>query len=258
MFEIPDRRTSLTGNQLKILAAAIIGDALEFFDYFLIGLVLAGQPSRTLYGTRHRHRGKEDSVGIGDSVDYEPRTREQGSEARPAVASQFVAQDGVIAPQHLHGGHVDQQPRTRACHTVHFADSGVFDRVRQGIQDVERTDDIKRAARERNRPDGRTGQARASGFFPERKAACGEVEAECASVVPEQFEVGAGAASAIEQQRLRNASCGLAQQRRDEQTKPIEPEMVRFGERRRAQQVIHAPDCNDLARDCIDTQQLTL
>src|SRR3978361_1422590 len=41
MFEILDRRTSLTGNQIKILAAAIIGDALEFFDYFLIGCVLA-------------------------------------------------------------------------------------------------------------------------------------------------------------------------------------------------------------------------
>src|ERR1700692_1821412 len=41
MFEILDRRTSLTGNQIKILTAAIIGDALEFFDYFLIGFVLA-------------------------------------------------------------------------------------------------------------------------------------------------------------------------------------------------------------------------
>src|SRR6201989_178425 len=41
MFEILDRRTSLTRNQKKILAAAIIGDALEFFDYFLIGFVLA-------------------------------------------------------------------------------------------------------------------------------------------------------------------------------------------------------------------------
>src|SRR5262249_35395355 len=41
MFEILDRRTSLTGNQIKILTAAIIGDALEFFAYFLIGFVLA-------------------------------------------------------------------------------------------------------------------------------------------------------------------------------------------------------------------------
>jgi MFS transporter, putative metabolite:H+ symporter len=41
MFEELDRRTSLTGNQIKILSAAIIGDALEFFDYFLIGFVLA-------------------------------------------------------------------------------------------------------------------------------------------------------------------------------------------------------------------------
>jgi putative MFS transporter len=41
MFEVLDRQTRLTGNQRKILAAAIIGDALEFFDYFLIGFVLA-------------------------------------------------------------------------------------------------------------------------------------------------------------------------------------------------------------------------
>ena len=41
MFEMLDRRTRLTGNQIKILSAAIIGDALEFFDYFLISFVLA-------------------------------------------------------------------------------------------------------------------------------------------------------------------------------------------------------------------------
>src|SRR6476646_10140754 len=41
MFNELDRRTSLTGNQLKILSAAIIGDALAFFDYFLISFVLA-------------------------------------------------------------------------------------------------------------------------------------------------------------------------------------------------------------------------
>jgi MFS transporter, putative metabolite:H+ symporter len=41
MFEILDRQTRLTGNQKKIIAAAVIGDALEFFDYFLIGFVLA-------------------------------------------------------------------------------------------------------------------------------------------------------------------------------------------------------------------------
>src|ERR1700744_6135990 len=41
MFQELDRRTSLTGNQIKLLSAAIIGDALEFFDYFLIGFVMA-------------------------------------------------------------------------------------------------------------------------------------------------------------------------------------------------------------------------
>ena len=41
MFERLDAARSLTGNQLRIIAAAIIGDMLEFFDYFLIGFVLA-------------------------------------------------------------------------------------------------------------------------------------------------------------------------------------------------------------------------
>ena len=41
MFERLDSARSLTGNQIKIVVAAIVGDMLEFFDYFLIGFVLA-------------------------------------------------------------------------------------------------------------------------------------------------------------------------------------------------------------------------
>jgi putative MFS transporter len=41
MFERLDNATRLTTNQIKIIAAAIIGDMLEFFDYYLIAFVLA-------------------------------------------------------------------------------------------------------------------------------------------------------------------------------------------------------------------------
>ncbi|MDR3538155.1 MAG: MFS transporter [Acetobacteraceae bacterium] len=41
MFDRLDQARSLTGNQIKIIAAAIIGDMLEFFDYYLIAFVLA-------------------------------------------------------------------------------------------------------------------------------------------------------------------------------------------------------------------------
>src|SRR5260221_10146031 len=41
MLELLDKQTKLTGNQYRIIAAAILGDMLEFFDYFLIGFVLA-------------------------------------------------------------------------------------------------------------------------------------------------------------------------------------------------------------------------
>jgi putative MFS transporter len=41
MLEHLDRQQTLTWHQRGILAAAILGDMLEFFDYFLIGFVLA-------------------------------------------------------------------------------------------------------------------------------------------------------------------------------------------------------------------------
>jgi putative MFS transporter len=41
MFERLEQQTRLTLNQSKIMIAAILGDMLDFFDYFLIGYVLA-------------------------------------------------------------------------------------------------------------------------------------------------------------------------------------------------------------------------
>jgi MFS transporter, putative metabolite:H+ symporter len=41
MLEYLDRQTRLTSSQYKIVTAAAIGDALEFFDYYLISYVLA-------------------------------------------------------------------------------------------------------------------------------------------------------------------------------------------------------------------------
>ena len=41
MLDLLERQTRLTGNQWKIISAAILGDMLDFFDFFLIGFVLA-------------------------------------------------------------------------------------------------------------------------------------------------------------------------------------------------------------------------
>ena len=41
MLELLDRQTRLTANQWKIIATANLGDMLDFFDFFLIGYVLA-------------------------------------------------------------------------------------------------------------------------------------------------------------------------------------------------------------------------
>ena len=41
MLSYLEKQTKLTGNQHRIIFAAILGDMLEFFDYFLIGYVVA-------------------------------------------------------------------------------------------------------------------------------------------------------------------------------------------------------------------------
>src|SRR5437660_164164 len=40
MLEYIERQQTLTGHQLRIVVAAVLGDMLEFFDYFLIGSLL--------------------------------------------------------------------------------------------------------------------------------------------------------------------------------------------------------------------------
>ena len=41
MLELLEQQTKLTANQWKIAGAATLGDMLDFFDFFLIGFVLA-------------------------------------------------------------------------------------------------------------------------------------------------------------------------------------------------------------------------
>jgi MFS transporter, putative metabolite:H+ symporter len=41
MLDLLEKQTRLTANQWKIISAAILGDMLDFFDFFLIGYVLA-------------------------------------------------------------------------------------------------------------------------------------------------------------------------------------------------------------------------
>jgi MFS transporter, putative metabolite:H+ symporter len=41
MLELLDRQKKLTANQWKVIAAATVGDMVDFFDFFLIGFVLA-------------------------------------------------------------------------------------------------------------------------------------------------------------------------------------------------------------------------
>ena len=104
MFEVLDRQTRLTGNQKKILAAAIIGDALEFFDFFLIAFVLA-LPDRAVEAHLRPVRHGADELRCR----RHPRRLRLGLARRPHRPAQGVHRHGAELldrhrPALLHAG----------------------------------------------------------------------------------------------------------------------------------------------------------
>ena len=59
MLDMIERQTRLTVNQWKIVVAAILGDMLDFFDFYLIGYVLAFivGPWKLTFGKRSSDAG---------------------------------------------------------------------------------------------------------------------------------------------------------------------------------------------------------
>jgi MFS transporter, putative metabolite:H+ symporter len=67
MYELLDRQHRLTANQWKIIATANLGDMLDFFDFFLIGYVLA-----FIVGPWHLTYGKSAMVLVASGLGAVP------------------------------------------------------------------------------------------------------------------------------------------------------------------------------------------
>ena len=145
----------------------------------------------------------------------------------------------MVASQHLHGGDIDQQPTARPGHAVHFANRRLLDRVRQGIQYVEGSDDIEGGIGKGNRCDRRACRAYASGGASQFQTARGEIEAEGSPELPEKFQIIAGAAPAVEQLEVGPATSRALEEWPDEEPKATKPEMALFSGGCRSQQVVH-------------------
>ena len=109
----------------------------------------------------------------------------------------------MVAAQHLHRRHVDDREPARLQQPVHLGNRRLFVRIGERIQNIEGSDDIKGGRRKGHGGDGRAREPRAAGFAADSQPDFGQIEAEGAAESVEEFEVGAGAASAIEQTRRR-------------------------------------------------------
>jgi len=90
MFARLDAARSLTGNQYKIVAAAIIGDMLEFFDYYLIAFVLA-----FIIKPRKLTVLKSATILLSSGVGAVLGAFIWGADRRPVWQAQSVHADGV-------------------------------------------------------------------------------------------------------------------------------------------------------------------
>src|SRR5207237_3401320 len=119
-------------------------------------------------------------------------------------------------------------------------DRAALVRVLEGIEHVERRDDVECAARKRRRRDARAREMAASFVASDAQAGGAEIEPVRAAERAEPLEVCAGAAPAVEDERRDSARGGGPDERGDERAKAAEPEVPRLRSRGRAQQMFHA------------------
>ena len=133
-----------------------------------------------------------------------------------------------------------------------FYQGGLLDRLFEGIKHVEGRHDIESVAGKGDGRHGRAGEPGPSGLAADGEAGRGQIEPERPAELAQELEVGAGAATAVQKPRVREALGCLPQQRGDEQSKAPKPEMAGFGTRRGAQQMLHGRHCS-VSRTCPST-----
>jgi MFS transporter, putative metabolite:H+ symporter len=107
MLELLERQTRLTGNQKKIVAAAVIGDMLDYFDFGLIGFALA-----FIIGPWHLTYGQSAMILLSSGIGGVPGSLFYGWLADRigrrtvfiATAFNFSIATGIMALTPDHGG----------------------------------------------------------------------------------------------------------------------------------------------------------
>ena len=176
---------------------------------------------------------------MGDADDLEAGAGQQPAQRVPAVPAHFVAEHRVVAFEHVHCGDIHDDKPARSGNPEHFGGGGPFDRRVERVEHVEGRHHIEGVSRKRNGRHAGAGEAGPPLLASDIQAYRGEVEAVRAAEATEHFDVGARTAPAVQDASGRYSLCGGFEQRLDKTTKTAKPEVARFGQRSRAQQVIH-------------------
>ena len=153
------------------------------------------------------------------------------------VAPDLSAEHGMVAGEHFYCGNVDDDLSSWPQHPIHLIECVPLHLVVEGVEHVERGDEVELAGRERQSSRGCTGDAHFAEAASVGESTPGDVDPAGAAVAAQHREVVSGAAAAVEDERIAAAGSGALEQRLDEPTESVEPEVIPFGAGRGFEQV---------------------
>src|SRR4029077_2035214 len=171
--------------------------------------------------------------------DRKSRLRDGPAERRRAVAAHLAAEHRMVTAQDVHGRDVDHRMSARARHAEHLRQRRVLIVVAEGVEHVERRDQVERLTGEWRGGDRGAHQPAAAPRSADLQTGGRHVESVSRTKFCKEGQVGTGPATTVKNADACGASERPAKERCDEPSEAAKPEMTRFGARCGAQQIVH-------------------
>ena len=199
-------RSARASSETSAVNAAFTG-AIGYCDLQLTRRHLTTSCSRAVPHADWQHERQQRHVIERQPVDLEAAVLDDGAEAARGVSPHFLREYRMLAVQDVERRHMQEEPAARLQHARDLGDGRSLDPIGQGLKDVERGDEIERAAAKRDVGDARLRHG-VTVRLRKLRAGGGQIEAHRPPVAPQHLEIRSGAAPAIENARRVDAGHG--------------------------------------------------
>jgi hypothetical protein len=197
------------------------------------------QPSQPLERPDAGCEREQRRVRVGQPPHAKSRLRELVPQLAFRVPANFAAERRMVPLEHVERCDVDHHRTAWFQHPKHLADRRLLVRRFEAIEHVEGEHHVHRRVCERKVRHAALQQTRQAAGVREFESAPEELETERNAVPSEEREVGARAATCVEQSGHRPPRRGLCDERCDEALEAAKPEVPLFGFESSFEQFLH-------------------